>query len=703
MKQQLISFFKKNPGRSLKSKALAKLLEYREEHEYHAMKAMLHQLVEEGFLQREGKRYKLFTAGEGTELIGVLQLSNTGYGFVIPSTEGIKDIYIPEKYIGTAVNGDVVNVILLGNRNKGKSLEGKIISIVKRRYKEVIGRYKKINGIGFVVPDSKEISFDILISPETFDKAKNGEKVVVGNIKWDKPDVEPIGDIIEVLSNGKYFANDLLSIVSEFELPYIFPTSVLEEAESIENKIPEEEYKNRIDYRDKVVITIDPEDAKDFDDALSIEELENGNYSIGIHIADVSYYVKDNSSLDREAQKRGNSVYLVGTVVPMLPEKLSNNICSLRPNEDRLTYSVIVEMTPRGTVVSSKINQTIINSKRRFTYEEVQKIIESEEGDCNQEVLNLYRISRILRNKRMKKGSINFATPEVRFILDENGIPIDAVKKEMKESNQLVEEFMLLANQIVSEKIGKPKKDKKKLPFVYRVHDKPNEEKITEFSRFLKSLGYNFSPEMLMKPKSFNELMEKVNDKPEKDVVNELAIRSMAKAVYSNENIKHFGLGFSYYSHFTSPIRRYADLLVHRLLKNYLEHNRKISYSENKLEVICEHISFTERNAIEAERLSVKLKHIEFLENKVGEEFDAIISGVTHFGIFVKLQETLAEGLIHVRDLEGDYFTFDEKSYSLKGKISKKTFRLGDKVNVKLIRVDRQKKELDFIINNNFN
>jgi len=418
---------------------------------------------------------------------------------------------------------------------------------------------------------------------------------------------------------------------------------------------------------------------------------------VGIHIADVSHYIIPDSNLDKEALARGNSVYLVGKAIPMLPEELSNGICSLKPNEDRLTYSVIAELTPRGKVVNHQIKKSVINSKRRFTYEEVQEIIETGSGDFADEILELDKLAKTLRKKRMKAGSFDFNTSEVKFKLDSSGYPIEAFIKTMKDSNMLVEEFMLLANKIVAEEISRNEKLASK-PFVFRVHDLPDQDKINEFARFVKSLGYQLNPSNIKRPIEFQKILEQAKGKAEENLINELAIRSMAKAFYSTQNIGHYGLGFKYYTHFTSPIRRYSDLIVHRLLFSYLQKKSKNLYDNEELDEICEHISATERIAMEAERFSVKLKQVELLSNQLGYEFDAIISGIVHFGIFVKITTILAEGLIRLRDLDDDFYIYDEKKYAIIGRRTKKMYRLGDKVTVKLVKVNSDKMELDFTI-----
>jgi len=696
MKKKIISFFKRNPGREFKSKDIAKKINLNGDHEYEALKSVLFDLAEEGFLSKIGKRYRLNRMPVSNSITGVLQLVNGGFGFVVVKNSKLGDIFVSARNLGTAFNGDTVEVSLFANK-KGKNIEGQIINVIKRNKEEIVGTLRKSKSFYFVKPDDNLFYRDIYIDKEDLSGAVEGDKVIAGKINWDSSLLNPEGKIIEVIGKAGSPDADVISIAREFELPYKFSHNVLDEAEAVSEKIPDKEIKGRLDYRDKIVFTIDPEDAKDFDDALSIEELENGNFSVGIHIADVSHYVPLNSAIDQTASKRGNSVYLVGRVIPMLPEKLSNNICSLVPDKDRLTYSVIAELTPRGRLVDYKIKKSIIQSKRRYTYDEVQEILDNGSGDFYNEVLKLNKLAQTLRKKRLKEGSIEFSTPEVKFELDESGAPTRVYRKEIKQSNMLVEEFMLLANQITAKHIAAPKKGNVK-PFIYRVHDLPDGDKINEFAKFVKSLGYSFDPAAGSRSNQFQTLIEEVKGTPEEVLVNELAIRSMAKAVYSANNIGHYGLGFKYYTHFTSPIRRYSDLIVHRLLFKYIDDGVSVNYTLPQLEEISDHISACERNAVDAERFSVKMKQIEYLQNHLGDEFDALISGITHFGIFVKIFDILAEGLIRLRDMEGDFYVYDEKKYALIGRATKKQFRLGDKVKVKLVRVDMEKSELDFII-----
>ncbi len=695
MKKKLKKFFATNPSRAYKAKTIAKKLNFTEPHEYEELKAFLHDLVQEGYLTRVGKRFRLKEITK--RVTGTLQISaDNNFGFVIPDNPKIKDIFIAEKHLGTAFDGDIVEVHLFAKR-KGKNPEGEIVNIIKRAKNEITGILRKTDSFYFVEPDNKKIYRDIYIPRSKLGGAKIGDKVVVSGIKWNSHLLNPEGQIIDVIGKAGTYDTEMYSIAKEFDLRYKFPPKVLSDAAKIPVEINPAEIKNRLDLRKKNIFTIDPETAKDFDDAVSVEFLKNGNYLVGIHIADVSHYVRPGTSIFKEAYKRSTSVYLVGKVIPMLPEKLSNQVCSLVPNEDRLTYSVIVEMTPSAKLVNYQIRKTVIKSKRRFTYEEVQKIIDNRKGEFKKEILTLNELAQTLRKKREAKGSINFVKPEVEFVLNKKGDPIDVKIKKIQESNNLIEEFMLLANRIVARHVNLNKR-KHNYPFVYRIHDLPDEEKLAEFASFVKSLGYSFTPNAANSSKEMQRLLKQVKGTPEEAVINEVAIRSMAKAVYSPDNIGHYGLGFRYYTHFTSPIRRFPDLIVHLQIFEYIEHNKRKLFNYHQLEEYCDHASAQERSAVNAERLSVKLKQMEFLRNKLGEEFVAVISGVTNFGLFVELEDTLAEGLVSIRDMDDDFYIFDEKNYTLYGKRKGKKYRLGDKVNVKLIRIDEDKREIDFIL-----
>ena len=696
MKNQLKSFFKKNPQSSFKSKEIAKRIKVKDDISYQLLKATLHQLESEQFLSRNGKRYKLYSLPDTNRMVGYFVLNESGYGFVTPKNSKAGDIFIAARNTNNAFHGDKVEVVLFA-KQKGKNLEGQITKIIDRKRKEIVGQLKKSKSYYFVTPDDPKIHRDIYVESKNLQGSKTGDKVAIGNISWEDRMMNPVGEIVEVIGKEGSLQAEITSIAREFGIPISFDLKTIQEAERLSLESSQEEINKRLDFRSKNVFTIDPVDAKDFDDALSIEKLDNGNYKVGVHIADVSYYVHAGSSIDKEASARGNSVYFIGKAISMLPEKLSNNLCSLVPDEDRLTFSVIFEMTPKGRVINHQIAKTIIKSKKRFTYDEAQQIIESGTGEYSDEINLLNTLAKVMRSKRMKEGSFEFFTPEVSFQLDDDGQPINVLKKEIKDSNMLVEEFMLLANKTIAERIF----SRGNIPFVYRVHDYPDEEKIAEFSRFVKSLGYSFNPKAGRAASQFNRLMNQVKGTEEEAVINELAVRSMAKAVYSTKNIGHYGLGFKSYTHFTSPIRRYADLLVHRILDKTLISKTGKHYSLDNLTKICEHISATERTAMEAERRSVKLKQIQFLQDKIGNEFHAVISGVANYGIFVELTDILAQGLIRVKDLEGDFYVLDEKKYSLIGKRTKKQFRLGDKITVKLVRLDLDNLELDFITTEN--
>ena len=696
MKKEIKKYFNDHSSLSIKPKELAKKLQITDPTDYAVLKQDLNKLFKIGWLERKGKRY--FKPQVGSDkLLGQLKLSSDGnYGFVLMKEERIGDVFVPQKYLGTAFDGDTVAVELLAKK-RGKNIEGKIIEIVKRKRDEIVGTLQKTKSFHFVIPDDSNIHRDIYVPSNLVGKAQNGDKVVVGNIEWTNPLLNPEGEITEILGKAGSYDAEIASIAKEIGIGFKFPQEVIESSDLIPLEISDKEISKRLDLRNETIITIDPDDAKDFDDALSLKKKENGNYEVGIHIADVSHYVRKNSPIYNEALQRGNSVYLVGKVIPMIPERLSNKICSLVPNEDRLTYSVIAELTPRGKLISYDIVKTIINSKRRFTYKEVQQIFDNGKGDHFDLLTVMNRMAKTLRAKRTKKGSINFHTPEVEFKLDKLGTPLNIEIKKDLESHGLIEEYMLLANQIVAAHILKTSSSEAE-KFVYRIHDLPEYDKLYEFANFVKSLGFSFNPEAANNAKQFQHLLEQVEGTSEESVINEVAIRSMAKAVYSTENIGHYGLAFDNYTHFTSPIRRFADLIVHTLMEEFIEKNTISSFSRNELEEICDHISFQERKAINAERLSIKMKQIEYLRNKIGEKFMGIISGITNFGFFVELNNSLAEGLIRLSNLESDYYIFDEKNHCLIGRDTGKRYRLGDKVCVKLVRADQERREIDFTV-----
>ncbi len=692
MKEKIKAFFRRNKDIKIKAKGIAQRLNLTD-YEYEQLKDVLNKLVQEGFLEKTGKRFKLIPQIDG-ELIGKFQyVPDGGYGFVHTENKYVRDIFIPSKFLGTAFDGDIVKVELLAHK-KGKNYEGKIIEVLERKRDEIIGTLRKTKSFYFVEPEDEKIHRNIYVSPKNLKNARPNDKVVVGKIEWEDPNVPPTGIIIDSLGKAGSYDVEIYSLARENGFAPSFPRKVLSETKRISAKISREEIATRLDFRKVTTFTIDPVDAKDFDDALSLRKLKNGNYEVGIHIADVSHYVPKNGEIYNEAKKRATSVYFVGKVVPMLPERLSNKICSLVPNEDRLTFSVIVELTPRAKVVKYKIAKTVINSNKRFTYEEAQKILDNGKGPFYDELFRLQKLSQHLRNKRFRLGSINFHTPEVVFKLDKNGTPIDIKIKKDIQTHHLVEEFMLLANKIVAEHVNKNKKNEK--PFIYRVHDLPNREKLIEFAKFVKSLGFSFDPNANNTPKQFQALLEQVKGTEEEALINNVAIRSMAKAEYSTQNIGHYGLAFKYYSHFTSPIRRFPDLVAHDLLFAYSK--KKSAYSLKELDEICKHSSEQERNATNAERQSVRIKQVEFMKNHIGDIFTGVISGVTNFGMFIELTENLAEGLIKLRDMENDFYEYNEKQYSLVGVRTGKVYRLGDKVKVQVIRVNEERREIDFLL-----
>ncbi len=694
MKERVKAFFRRNPNASFKPKSIAEKL-YLDEYEFHQLKSILHKLVEEAFLEKVGKKYRLLKQ-VAQEITGIYRFVPEGnYGFVTTEHPGIRGIFISEKNSGTAIDGDLVRVELLAYSKRTKRYEGEITEVLERGRTEITGTLRKKKAFYFVEPDDPKINVVIHINKKALNGAKPNDKVIVTNIEWEHPQILPFGVIQTVLGKSGTYDVEIASLAIENGFSPVFPKNVISATKKIPIKIDKDEISKRVNYRNVVTFTIDPKDAKDFDDALSVRKLKNGNYEVGIHIADVSHYVKKGEPIYEEAKKRATSVYFVGRVVPMLPEKLSNKVCSLVPNEDRLTFSVIAELTPRAKVIKYQIAKTVINSNKRFTYEEAQKILDEKKGKYYDELFRLYSLSSHLRNNRYRKGSINFHTPEVEFELNDDGYPINIRVKKDLETHHLVEEFMLLANRLIATYVNKDKK--KENPFVYRIHDFPEREKLIEFGKFVKSLGYNFDPNSPNTAKQFQQILEQVKGTEEEALINSVAIRSMAKAEYSTQNIGHYGLAFKYYTHFTSPIRRFPDLVVHDLIFSYAN-KKKINYTLRELDDICKHSSEQERNATNAERESVKIKQVEFMQKHIGDVFPAVISGVTNFGMFVELTENLAEGLIKLRDMENDYYEFNERQYSLVGTRTGKVFRLGDKVNVQVIRVDTERKEIDFVL-----
>ncbi len=629
---------------------------------------------------------------KGNYVTGTIDMTSTGNAYLV-SPDMESDVFISRGNLNRAFDGDLVTAEL--TKIRGKKPEGKVREILERRQREIVGTVHMGKGFAFVVPDHRKIPIDIFIPPEKLGNVRDGEKVIARIIDWNKNMKNPQGEILEVLGHLGENDAEMKSILAESGFPLHFPDAVMQEADAIGMEIPEEEIAKRRDFRDVTTFTIDPNDAKDFDDALSFRKLENGRYEVGIHIADVSHYVKEGTALEKEAYRRSTSVYLVDRVLPMLPEKLSNMVCSLRPNEEKLCFAAVFELDEKAQVHKRWFGRTVIKSDRRFTYDEAQEIIEGKDGDFKEEILKLNELSLHLRKEKFKNGAIAFETVEFKFILDIDGVPIEVLPKERKEAHMLIEDFMLLANKEVATYVGKPHPNKKTRPFVYRVHDRPDPEKLADFARTAKTFGYDFKYDTpRVAAESLNKLMKEIKGKPEQDILEKLAIRSMAKAIYTTNNIGHYGLGFKYYTHFTSPIRRYPDVMVHRLLDDEL-HNRKFK-NQAELEQKCRHSSAMEVKAVEAERESVKYKQVQYMMDKVGQEFDGIISGVVNFGLFVELIDSRAEGLVDIDSLKHDFFVYNESNHALIGSETGIMYRLGDKVRVRLVKADLERRRLDF-------
>ena len=693
MMNRIVSLFQSSPREILNYKQVSKLIGVETQVQKLQVASLLRELADVGFIvETDLGRYRLNALGNVA--VGTFVRRSNGKNSFIPE-DGSTPIFVAERNSGHAMDGDKVKVQLFAKR-KGKEPEGEVIEVLESKERVFVGKLQVLKGFAFLVTENKTLANDIFIPKDKLKGGKNGDKAIVRIVEWPEDAKNPLGEVIDVLGKAGQNNAEMHAILAEFGLPYIYPQNVEKAANRISDVISPEEIARREDFRQVLTFTIDPKDAKDFDDALSARKLENGNWEVGVHIADVTHYVHAESVIDREAFNRATSVYLVDRTIPMLPERLCNQICSLRPNEEKLCFSTIFEMDNKANVINSRICRTVIKSDRRFTYEEAQEVIETGEGDCKEAILALNDLAKQLRERRFRNGAINFERYEVKFEIDEQGKPLRVYFKESKEANKLIEEFMLLANRTVAEFVGCPPKGKTKKTFVYRIHELPDPDKMQNFATFIRRFGYNLKTEGTKTDvsKGINHLLDTVQGKPEENLIETVAIRAMQKAKYSTDNVGHYGLAFDYYTHFTSPIRRYPDMMVHRLLERYLAGGRSVI--KKKYEEMCEHCSSMEQVAANAERASIKYKQVEFMSDKLGKVYDGVISGVTEWGLYVELNENKCEGLVPMRDLDDDFYEFDEKNYCLIGRRSKRQYRLGDPITIRVAQANLERKQLDF-------
>ena len=692
--RNIADIFNSNPEKKYNYKEISTLLNIKSESQRVFINQLLYELLEEDFLV-EISRGKFKVNSRGAYVTGAIDRQGVKT-FVIPD-DGSEPVFIPERKTNHAFLHDSVKVFLYARR-KGQSPEGEVIEVIKRAKDTFVGILEVSENFAFLISDNRNLTNDVFIPKSKLNGGKNGQKVLVKLLAWEPNLKNPVGEVVDVLGEKGDNTTEMHAILAEFGLPYKYPKNVEEAADLIDAGITPEEVARRVDMRNITTFTIDPRDAKDFDDALSLRKLENGNWEVGVHIADVTHYVRPDSVIELEAKERATSVYLVDRTIPMLPEHLSNGICSLRPDEDKLTYSVIFEITDDAEIKHYTIAKTVTRSNRRFTYEEAQQVIETGEGDYKEEVLVLDRLAKAFRQQRFDDGAIAFDRVEVRFEIDEKGKPTSVFFKEQKDANKLIEEFMLLANKTAATHIGKPPRGQKAKTFVYRVHDLPNPEKLQTFSVFIKRFGYKLKTtgKSSAVSGSINQLLDQVQGKKEQNLIETLAIRSMAKAIYSTDNHGHYGLAFDHYTHFTSPIRRYPDMMVHRLLEKYASGGKSVS--QNDYEDLCKHSSSMEQLAASAERASIKYKQVEFMSQFIGQDFSGVISGVTEWGIYVELTENKCEGMIPIRDLDDDFYNFDDKNYCLTGRRYHKKYQLGDTVEVRVAKANLDKKQLDFVL-----
>ena len=700
--KSIFNLFKLRPNQSFNYKQVSRVVGAQTDEERQQVLAVLKEFTKQNALKRVSKgKFKLNNQTSQEQrrvkhvVVGCVDMSSQGFAYII-SDETEHDIFISQHNLNHALHNDIVKVNIYSTK-KSRRIEGEVVEIIERSKQNFVGIIELSGKNGFLIPDNKQIPYDIFIPADKLNNAKNGQKVIGKITDWAKNMKNPIGEIVDVIGNPGENDTEMHAILAEYDLPYRFPSQLDEFASRISEKITTADYVERLDFRDVTTFTIDPTDAKDFDDALSFRKLKTGKYEVGIHIADVTHYVLPNTPIDKEASERATSVYLVDRTVPMLPERLSNFICSLRPNEEKLCFSAIFQLDEKANIISEWFGRTVIYSNRRFTYEEAQQVIETKQGDLCDEILTLNKLAKILRTKRFKAGAMNFERDEAKFILDEKGKPISLYFKKTEDSNNLIEEFMLLANRKVAEHIGKVLAGKKTKTFVYRIHDTPDETKFNKLKEFVKRFGYKVNPASDKDiSRELNKLMSDVKNKPEANLIETLALRSMAKAVYSIDNIGHYGLAFPFYTHFTSPIRRYPDMMVHRLLAHYLAGGKSVE--KTYYQEVCKHSSLMEQRATEAERASIKYKMIEFMQDKIGRRYEGIITGVTEWGIYVEICENKIEGMVSIRGINDDYYYFDEDNYCIIGRMHNKKYTLGDKVFIKVVRSDIERKQIDFAL-----
>jgi ribonuclease R len=689
--------FEKSGNKPLNYKQVASKLNLHDDETRSLILEVLKEESRKGILQ-EPEKGKFILKQLKTFVTGKVDMTSDGSAYIVSEDEFEEDIYVAPRKLRNALHGDVVKVYVYA-KNKGRKKDGEVVEILQRAKMDFTGIIKLSDRFAFFVPDDRKMLHDIFIPLDRLNGAKDNYKAIAKIVDWPEDAKNPIGEITHVLGKQGENNAEMNAILADYGFPLAFPDEVEKQAESIKEEITKEEIAKRRDFREILTFTIDPADAKDFDDAISFQLLKNGNIEVGVHIADVSHYVKPDSALDKEAFERGTSVYLVDRVIPMLPERLSNGLCSLRPNEDKLCFSAVFELDNEANVIEQWFGRTIIHSDTRFSYEDAQEVLENKSGKHSKELLKLNELAYKLRERKFKHGAISFESVEIKFRLDDQGKPLGVYVKERKDAHKLIEDFMLLANKKVAEFVAKKGKGKQKYTFVYRSHDSPKEDALLNFSQFALKFGYKIDMSSGRETaRSLNFLMADVEGKKEQNVLTQLAIRSMAKAVYTTKKHSHYGLAFDYYTHFTSPIRRYPDVMVHRLLELYLADGKSVN--EDEYEKMSIHSSQMEKKAADAERASVKYKQAEYLQNNIGEEFNGIISGLTEWGMYVEIIANKCEGMIRLRDLNDDFYVLDEKNYCIIGQRRKKKYQLGDEVTIMVKKVDLGKRQIDFTLLN---